>query len=55
MLKYKVIGVCIQKTPYGEWIKDTKLEEAFEEGWQYLTCNQIGDWLHYVLKKEVVK
>lgn len=53
MLKYKVVNVCVQETHYSEYVKCEALEKAFEEGWEYVTCNKIKDWLQYILKKEV--
>jgi len=55
MTKYKVVDVCVQETRYSEYIKDENLVKAFENGWQYVTCNKIGDWLQYILMKEVAE
>lgn len=54
-LKYKVVNVCVQQTHYSEYVKDENLVKAFEEGWEYVTCNKIENWLQYILKKEVLE
>ena len=53
MTKYKVVNTYIVKSSYARYMNDEELQKAFEDGWEYVECNQFENWFQYILKKEV--